>query len=72
MARKPWMPRRTSGAAEALGLGFVTGRVAPGYRADLLVVDGPDARLQQLTNWWPGGPRESAWDGHGHSNGAPG
>ncbi len=30
----------TSGAAEALGLGSVTGRVSPGYRADLLVVDG--------------------------------
>ncbi|KDR60952.1 amidohydrolase family protein [Streptomyces sp. SID4934] len=30
----------TSGAAEALGLGSITGRVAPGYRADLLVVDG--------------------------------
>ncbi|WP_371272877.1 amidohydrolase family protein [Streptomyces albidoflavus] len=43
------MPRRTSGAAEALGLGSVTGRVAPGYRADLLVVDGdPLADLRAL------------------------
>lgn len=30
----------TRGAAEALGLGAVTGRVAPGLRADLLLVDG--------------------------------
>ncbi|MFI0212449.1 amidohydrolase family protein [Streptomyces diastaticus] len=33
----------------ALGLGSVTGRVAPGYRADLLVVDGdPLADLRAL------------------------
>ncbi|GAA3083167.1 amidohydrolase family protein [Streptomyces rectiviolaceus] len=30
----------TSEAATALGLGSVTGRIAPGYRADLLLVDG--------------------------------
>lgn len=30
----------TRHAAEALGLGAVTGRIAPGFRADLLLVDG--------------------------------
>ncbi|MEV2255736.1 amidohydrolase family protein [Streptomyces sp. NPDC050147] len=30
----------TSQAAAALGLGAVTGKIAPGYRADLLLVDG--------------------------------
>ncbi|MDT0459186.1 amidohydrolase family protein [Streptomyces sp. DSM 41527] len=40
----------TSGAAEALGLGSTTGRIAPGYRADLLIVDGdPLADLDALS-----------------------
>jgi len=30
----------TTEAAAALGLGAVTGRLAPGYEADLIVVDG--------------------------------
>lgn len=30
----------TSQAASALGLGAITGKIAPGYRADLLLVDG--------------------------------
>ncbi|UTO67838.1 amidohydrolase family protein [Streptomyces rapamycinicus NRRL 5491] len=34
----------TRRAAEALGLGGVTGRVAPGFRADLLLVDGDPLR----------------------------
>ncbi|MEV7090151.1 amidohydrolase family protein [Streptomyces sp. NPDC093085] len=39
----------TSQAADALGLGDVTGKVAPGYRADLLLVDGdPLADLSAL------------------------
>ncbi|OKK02403.1 amidohydrolase [Streptomyces sp. CB03234] len=39
----------TSDAATALGLGSVTGRIAPGYRADLLLVDGdPLAELDAL------------------------
>ncbi|MFD4337854.1 amidohydrolase family protein [Streptomyces anulatus] len=39
----------TSEAAAALGLGSVTGRIAPGYRADLLLVDGdPLADLDAL------------------------
>ncbi len=41
----------TSDAADALGLGASTGRIAPGYRADLLVVDGdPLADLGALAN----------------------
>ncbi|MGV9323326.1 amidohydrolase family protein [Streptomyces sp. NPDC003660] len=41
----------TSRAAEALGLGASTGRIAPGYRADLVVVDGdPLADLEALGN----------------------
>ncbi|WP_411076249.1 amidohydrolase family protein [Streptomyces sp. cmx-4-7] len=41
----------TSEAAAALGLGSVTGRIAPGYRADLLLVDGdPLADLDALKN----------------------
>ncbi|MFD7580542.1 amidohydrolase family protein [Kitasatospora sp. NPDC059817] len=41
----------TSEAAAALGLGSVTGRVAPGFRADLLLVDGdPLADLAALKN----------------------
>ncbi|MFG3213810.1 amidohydrolase family protein [Streptomyces tendae] len=40
----------TSRAAEALGLGDVTGKVAPGFRADLLLVDGdPLADLSALS-----------------------
>jgi imidazolonepropionase-like amidohydrolase len=40
----------TSGAAEALGLAAVTGRLEPGLAADLLVVDGdPVADLDALT-----------------------
>ncbi|OKK22388.1 hypothetical protein AMK16_04400 [Streptomyces sp. CB00455] len=39
----------TCEAAEALGLGKVTGRLLPGLRADLLVVDGdPLSDLQAL------------------------
>jgi imidazolonepropionase-like amidohydrolase len=42
----------TSAAAAALGLGAVTGRLAPGYAADLIVVDGDPradiAALRQL------------------------
>ncbi len=39
----------TSQAAAALGLGDITGKVAPGYRADLLLVDGdPLADLSVL------------------------
>lgn len=34
----------TSAAAEAIGLAGVTGRVAPGYSADLLLVDGDPVR----------------------------
>jgi imidazolonepropionase-like amidohydrolase len=30
----------TAGAADALGLGETTGRIAPGFRADLLVIEG--------------------------------
>ncbi|MGW3163336.1 amidohydrolase family protein [Streptomyces sp. NPDC001142] len=41
----------TSGAASALGLGSTTGRLAPGYRADILLVDGdPLADLGALRN----------------------
>ncbi|GAA2241828.1 amidohydrolase family protein [Streptomyces amakusaensis] len=41
----------TSEAATALGLGSVTGRIAPGFRADLLLVDGdPLADLTALGN----------------------
>jgi len=41
----------TSGAADALGLGAVTGRLAPGLAADLLVVDGdPVADLDRLAD----------------------
>ncbi|MEW1721580.1 amidohydrolase family protein [Streptomyces sp. NPDC093109] len=41
----------TSEAATALGLGSTTGRIAPGYRADLLVVDGdPLSDLDALKN----------------------
>ncbi|MFF2025259.1 amidohydrolase family protein [Streptomyces sp. NPDC058171] len=41
----------TSEAAAALGLGSVTGRIAPGFRADLLLVDGdPLADLAALGN----------------------
>ncbi|MBT2405559.1 MULTISPECIES: amidohydrolase family protein [unclassified Streptomyces] len=41
----------TSEAATALGLGSTTGRIAPGYRADLLLVDGdPLADLGALKN----------------------
>ncbi|MFD4986496.1 amidohydrolase family protein [Streptomyces sp. NPDC058374] len=40
----------TSQAAAALGLGEITGKVAPGYRADLLLVDGdPLADLSALS-----------------------
>ncbi|NJQ04058.1 amidohydrolase family protein [Streptomyces lonarensis] len=40
----------TSQAAEALGLANVTGKLAPGYRADLLLVDGdPLADLSALS-----------------------
>ncbi|MFE3600761.1 amidohydrolase family protein [Streptomyces sp. NPDC059142] len=40
----------TSQAADALGLGDVTGKVAPGFRADLLLVDGdPLADLSALS-----------------------
>ncbi|MGW1123836.1 amidohydrolase family protein [Streptomyces sp. NPDC002526] len=40
----------TSQAAAALGLGKITGKVAPGYRADLLLVDGdPLADLSALS-----------------------
>ncbi|MEW1674914.1 amidohydrolase family protein [Streptomyces noursei] len=40
----------TSQAADALGLGDVTGKVTPGYRADLLLVDGdPLADLSALS-----------------------
>jgi imidazolonepropionase-like amidohydrolase len=39
----------TADAADALGLGATTGRIAPGFRADLLVVDGdPLADLSAL------------------------
>lgn len=39
-----------SQAAAALGLGEITGKVAPGYRADLLLVDGdPLADLSALS-----------------------
>ncbi|MFF9346688.1 amidohydrolase family protein [Streptomyces sp. NPDC014734] len=41
----------TSEAATALGLGSTTGRIAPGYRADLLLVDGdPLSELNALKN----------------------
>ena len=41
----------TSGAADALGLGAVTGRLAPGLAADLLVVDGdPVEDLDRLAD----------------------
>ncbi|MEV3853085.1 amidohydrolase family protein [Streptomyces sp. NPDC050095] len=41
----------TSEAATALGLGSTTGQIAPGYRADLLLVDGdPLADLGALKN----------------------
>ncbi|MFE2944712.1 amidohydrolase family protein [Streptomyces sp. NPDC059255] len=41
----------TSEAATALGLGSTTGRIAPGYRADLLLVDGdPLSDLGALKN----------------------
>ncbi|MFI5703993.1 amidohydrolase family protein [Streptomyces xanthochromogenes] len=41
----------TSGAAKALGLGSSTGRIAPGYSADLVLVDGdPLADLDALKN----------------------
>ncbi|MFE3737747.1 amidohydrolase family protein [Streptomyces sp. NPDC059134] len=41
----------TSEAATALGLGSTTGRIAPGYRADLLLVDGdPLSELDALKN----------------------
>ncbi|MCZ4118085.1 amidohydrolase family protein [Streptomyces sp. H39-S7] len=41
----------TSEAATALGLGSTTGRIAPGYHADLLLVDGdPLAELNALKN----------------------
>jgi imidazolonepropionase-like amidohydrolase len=43
----------TSGAADACGIGDVTGRLAPGLAADLLVVDGdlaaePEALLSPV------------------------
>ena len=39
----------TSEAAEALGLGATTGRLAPGYDADMIVVDGdPEADISAL------------------------
>ena len=43
----------TAGAAEALGIGTDTGRLAPGFRADLLVVDGdPLEDLDALRHAW--------------------
>lgn len=35
----PWMVHATAASADALGLGAVTGRVAPGLAADFLLVD---------------------------------
>ncbi|MFC8655337.1 amidohydrolase family protein [Streptomyces parvus] len=41
----------TTAVATALGLGSTTGRIAPGYRADLIVVDGdPLSDLEALKN----------------------
>ncbi len=41
----------TTAAATALGLGSTTGRIAPGYRADLIVVGGdPLSDLDALKN----------------------
>jgi imidazolonepropionase-like amidohydrolase len=40
----------TSSAAELLGLGDELGRLAPGYRADLVVVDGDTLDLTGLSD----------------------
>ncbi|MFI5917838.1 amidohydrolase family protein [Streptomyces anulatus] len=49
MANGTIIDMATSEAARALGLGATTGRIAPGHRADLLLVDGdPLANLDAL------------------------
>jgi imidazolonepropionase-like amidohydrolase len=45
------LAQATTDAADALGLGTITGRLAPGYEADLIVVDGdPSADIGALNN----------------------
>jgi cytosine/adenosine deaminase-related metal-dependent hydrolase len=34
-----WLDRATAGGADAAGLGAITGRIAPGFAADFLIVD---------------------------------
>lgn len=48
-----WVDAATRGGADACGLGKVTGRIAPGYRADFLVLDttGPEVQPSWDFEW---------------------
>ncbi|MEU8435000.1 amidohydrolase family protein [Streptomyces sp. NPDC029216] len=48
-----WLDRGAAGGADAVGLGALTGRIAPGAAADFLLVDvgGPEMRLSWDLPW---------------------
>ena len=61
MSGEAMLATLTSRAADAIGIGPVTGRVAPGLAADLLAVDGdPDEEpvaLRRVVAVWSRGDR---------------